>query len=127
VRAGEVSKGVVVKDAELMDAGRRVVEKLGRSLRGLVTLQCIVTPQRRIRFIEINPRFGGGAPIGIVAGADYPAWLIEELLGRTPAIAFDGFRHGLCATRYDWAAFVQLDADLSPKLLPSLREFPDFE
>lgn len=127
VRAGEVSKGVVVRDLEIMSAGRRVVEKLGRSVRGLVTLQCIVTPQRQIRFIEINPRFGGGAPIGIAAGADYPAWLIQELRGETPAVAFDGFQHGLCALRYDWAAFVALDDALTPKLAPPLRPFPPFE
>src|SRR5215470_14519950 len=87
-RGGEVSKGVVVKDRAIMDAGKHVVERLGKTLRGLVTLQCIVTPERRIRFIEINPRFGGGAPLGIAAGADYPAWLLQELGGQQPAIAF---------------------------------------
>jgi hydrogenase maturation protein HypF len=35
-----------------------------------VTLQCIVTPQRKIRVIEVNPRFGGGAPLSIAAAAD---------------------------------------------------------
>ena len=46
-----------------------------------MTLQCIVTSDHHIRFIEINPRFGGGAPLGIAAGADYPGWLMQELLG----------------------------------------------
>lgn len=127
VRGGEVSKGVVVKDLEIMNAGRRVVEALGPSVRGLVTLQCIVTPQRRIRFIEINPRFGGGAPLGIAAGADYPGWLMQELLGQTPVIAFDGFRHGLCLLRYDWSAFVPLDADLKPRVTKPLWGFPEYE
>lgn len=126
VRAGEVSKGVVVKDREIMEAGRRVVEALGASPRGLVTLQCIVTPERRIRFIEINPRFGGGAPLGIAAGADYPGWLIQELLGETPQIAFDGFRHGTCLLRYDWSTFLALDDDLKPKLTTPLWDFPNF-
>lgn len=126
VRNGEVSKGVVVKDREVMDAGRRVVEALGPSVRGLVTLQCIVTTERRIRFIEINPRFGGGAPMGIAAGADYPGWLLDELLGRTPAIAFDGFRHGLCMLRYDWSVFVQLDDDARPAVKAPLAPPPEF-
>lgn len=126
VRGGEVSKGVVVKDVAIMDAGRRVVEALGASPRGLVTLQCIVTSEKRIRFIEINPRFGGGAPLGIAAGADYPGWLLQELLGQTPAIAFDGFRHGLCMQRYDWSAFVPLDSDLQPRLVDPLFDFPRF-
>lgn len=126
-RGGEVSKGVVVKDRPIMDAGRHVVERLGPSLRGLVTLQCIVTPERRIRFIEINPRFGGGAPLGIAAGADYPGWLIEELLGRSPTIAFDGFRHGLCMSRYDWSVFLPLGDDLGQEQATPLRPYPPFE
>lgn len=124
VRSGEVCKGVVVKDAEIMAAGRRVVEALGQSLRGLVTLQCIVTADRRIRFIEANPRFGGGAPLGIAAGADYPAWLIQELRGETPDIKFDGFRHGLCMLRYDWSAFVPLNDKLAPRAGKPLKRFP---
>jgi carbamoyl-phosphate synthase large subunit len=127
VRSGEVSKGVVVKDAEIMNAGKRVVEALGKSLRGMVNLQCIVTPERRIRFIEINPRFGGGAPMAIAAGADYPSWLIQELRGERPEIAFDGFRHGLCMLRYDWSVFVPLDDDLKPRLADPLRSWPLFE
>lgn len=127
VRGGEVSKGVVVKDPEIMAAGQRVVEALGASVRGLVTIQCIVTPERRVRFIEINPRFGGGAPLGIAAGADYPAWLIQEWLGQPPAIAPDGFRHGTCMLRYDWSVFVPLDADLRPQIRPPLYPCPPFE
>jgi carbamoyl-phosphate synthase large subunit len=127
VRTGEVSKGVVVKDLEIMHAGKHVVETLGGSPRGVITLQCIVTPQRRICFIEINPRFGGGAPMGIAAGADYPAWIIQELLGQRPDIAFDGFRHGLCMLRYDWSVFLPLADDLTPGLAPPLRKWPRFE
>ncbi|MBL8879929.1 MAG: ATP-grasp domain-containing protein [Phycisphaerales bacterium] len=127
VRAGEVSKGVVVKDQKIIDAGMRVCEALGRSMRGVVTLQCIVTPDNRIRFIEINPRFGGGAPLSIAAGADFPAWLLAELTGRPPDIRPNDYRHGLCMLRFDWAAFVQLDDDLEPRVAPPLRDWPRFE
>ena len=126
VRTGEVSKGAVVKDLEIMEAGRQLVHTLGTSLRGLVTIQCIVTNERRIRFIEINPRFGGGAPLSIAAGADFPKWLFEELQGRTPQIAFDGFQHGLSMLRYDWSAFVPLADDVKPRIAPPLFKPPDF-
>lgn len=126
VRTGEVSKGVVVKDPEIMNAGKKLVETLGPSVRGVVTLQCIVTPDRRIRFIEINPRFGGGAPLAIAAGADFPGWIVQELRGSAPQIAFDGFRHGLCMLRYDWSVFMPLDDDLRPTLRRPLGEFPPF-
>lgn len=126
VRGGEVSKGVAVKDLEIMNAGRRVVEALGSSVRGVVTLQCIVTADRRIRFIEINPRFGGGAPLGIAAGADYPLWLLMELTGQDPEIQFDGFRHGTAMYRYDWSVFVGLAEDLSPESAVRQNSFPPF-
>lgn len=125
-RGGEVSQGVVIKDQDVMHAGKRVVEKLGKSCRGLVTLQCIVAPDRRIRFIEINARFGGGAPLGIAAGANYPLWLLQELSGVTPQIAFDGFEHGMCISRYDWSVFLPLGTDATPKLAPASRPIPQF-
>lgn len=124
-RGGEVVKGVVVKDREIMEAGRRVALALGPSTRGLITLQCMVTPERRICFIEINARFGGGAPLGIAAGADYPAWLLQELTGSTPQIAMDGFRDGLCMLRYDWSVFAPVDAANQPGR--AIRSFPAFE
>jgi carbamoyl-phosphate synthase large subunit len=126
VRAGEVSKGVVVKDYDVMNAGRRLVESLGPSVRGVITLQCIVTPEHRIRFIEINPRFGGGAPLAIAAGADFPGWLLQEVQGQSPEIRLDGFQHGLCMLRYDWSVFLPLADDLKPKLIKPARRFPKF-
>jgi carbamoyl-phosphate synthase large subunit len=127
VRGGEVSKGVVNKDPAIMAAGRRVVETLGNSVRGIVTLQCIVTPERNIRFIEINPRFGGGAPLSIAAGADFPSWLLRELQeGCSPDADFDGFQHGLCMLRYDWSVFLSLGSELQPRLTPPQRAFPPF-
>lgn len=127
VRAGEVSKGVVVKDSAIIDAGFRVVAALGPSMRGVVTLQCIVTNDGRIRFIEINPRFGGGVPLSIAAGADFPMWLLTELQGGRPDIKPNNYHHGMCMLRYDWAAYVQLDNSLEPRITPPIREWPLFE
>ena len=31
--------------------------------------------------IEINARYGGGFPLALEAGADFPRWQLEELLG----------------------------------------------
>lgn len=126
VRAGEVSKGIVVKDREIMEAGRRAVAALGNSCRGIVTLQCIVTPTRRIRFIEINPRFGGGAPLSIAAGADFPGWILDELCGRSPTIAFDGFQDGMCMLRYDWSVFLPLGPGGKPAIITPPRACPEF-
>jgi len=109
VRAGEVSKGRVVKDPAVIEAGRQVVAALGECL-GVVTIQCIVDPRQRVRVIEINPRFGGGVPLAIAAGADFPRWLLMEFFGRHPRIRLDAYQDGLHMLRFDQSVFVAADA-----------------
>lgn len=105
VRTGEVSKGVIVKDARIMATGARVAEVLG-GCRGVVTVQCMVTPRGRIRVIEINPRLGGDVPLAIHAGADFPKWILMELLGKRPRINPSGFRDDIAMLRHDDSVFV---------------------
>ena len=100
VRAGEVSKGQVAKNPRIMNQALTLVEKLGAGP-GVVTLQLFLTDDNRIKFIEINPRFGGGAPLSIKARADFPKWILQELAGGKPNIRFDGFKDGLIMLRYD--------------------------
>jgi len=100
VRAGEVSKGQVVKHRAIMERGARLIELLGAGP-GVITLQLFVTSQDQILFTEINPRFGGGVPLSIAAGADFPRWILQELAGKRPRIAFDAFEDGLMMLRYD--------------------------
>jgi len=105
IRTGEVSKGLVVKDPAIMRVGERVAEMLG-DCRGVITVQCIATADGRIRVIEVNPRFGGGAPLAIHAGADFPRWILMQVLGRTPRINPTGFRDDIAMLRFDDSVFV---------------------
>jgi len=105
VRAGEVSKALIVKKPKIMAVGRRVAEMLG-DCRGVITVQCIATSSGAIRVIEINPRFGGGAPLAIHAGADFPKWILSELLGKKPRINPTGFRDDIAMLRFDDSVFV---------------------
>ena len=105
-RAGEVSKGMTVKDPVLLAAGRRLVEALPGAV-GCITVQLFLTPDREVKFIEVNPRFGGGFPLADAAGAKYPEWLVAWALGRNPIIALDGWTDGLVMLRYDDAVFVR--------------------
>ena len=106
VRAGEVSKAETVKHRGMMDQGRAIVEALGAGP-GVVTLQCFLRPDGEIVFIELNPRFGGGAPLAFEAGADYPRWILELWSGRKAEIGFDTWREGLRMLRYDAAVWVE--------------------
>lgn len=110
VRSGEVSKGRVVKDPRIMAQSGRVVELLGAGP-GVITVQLFVTEDGRLRFNEINPRFGGGAPLSIQAGANFPQWVLQELAGRRPRIDPQGFDDGLTMLRYDDEVWVR-DSEL---------------
>jgi carbamoyl-phosphate synthase large subunit len=100
VRAGEVSKAQVVKHSEIMGQSARLVETLGAGP-GVITLQLFLTHDNSVKFIEINPRFGGGVPLSIKAGANFPKWILQGLLASNTNIRFDGFKDNLIMLRYD--------------------------
>jgi carbamoyl-phosphate synthase large subunit len=106
VRAGEVSKGRVVKHHRIMSEAARLVKVLGAGP-GVITLQLFLTGDGRIKFVEINPRFGGGAPLSIKAGANFPKWILQELLGRRTNIRFNGFKDNLIMLRYDGEVWLE--------------------
>jgi carbamoyl-phosphate synthase large subunit len=60
-----------------------------------------LTDDNRVKFIEINPRFGGGAPLSIKAGANFPKWILQELSDKKTNIRSDGFEDDLIMLRYD--------------------------
>ncbi len=100
IRAGEVSKGQVVKNKLIMNKAAQLVRHLGAGP-GVITVQVISTKNKKIKFIEINPRFGGGAPLSIKAGANFPKWILQEIAGKKPQIKSDTFKDGLTMLRYD--------------------------
>ncbi|MFB0553838.1 MAG: ATP-grasp domain-containing protein [Phycisphaerae bacterium] len=100
VRAGEVSKGQVVKNPRIMSEAAMLAETLGAGP-GVITLQLFLTDDNKVKFIEINPRFGGGAPLSIKAGANFPKWILQEALCKKPNIRFDDFKDDLIMLRYD--------------------------
>ena len=105
VRGGEVTKALTVRHEGIIQTGVRVTEALTECV-GLITIQLILTPQGRIRVIEVNPRFGGGVPLAIRAGADFPKWLLAEWLGKRPRIRLDHFEDALLMLRYHQSFFI---------------------
>ena len=104
-RAGEISKGITVKNAALIEAGKKVAESLPGAI-GCITVQCFLLASGEIKFIEINPRFGGGFPLAFQAGANFPLWIIEMVLGKNLEIKIDDWQDGVVMLRYDEAIFV---------------------
>ena len=58
---------------------------------GQITVQCFLCEDGAVKYIEINPRFGGGAPMSVMSGADSCERLYRLLLGETLEY-FDGYK-----------------------------------
>lgn len=108
VRAGEIQKGVIEKNERIISETIKVLEIL-RPV-GPITLQCIVN-ESGVYFIEINPRFGGGAPMSIRAGANSPKNIYMLLQGKKLTYQSD-YIEGLVGIRFDQAIYVDANGDL---------------
>jgi carbamoyl-phosphate synthase large subunit len=103
---GEVEISTTVHDDEIVALSRNVIERL--SLVGPLTLQMFrETESQSLYVIEVNPRFGGGVPLSIEAGFDFPAMMIREMLGDDPGLHADGRR--IRMTRYFQEYFHAID------------------
>lgn len=96
-RSGEILKGKIVRDKEIIEDVRNLVTKLKPI--GHITIQLMKTKDG-IKYIEINPRFGGGAPMSIMSGADSCRALIKLLKGETLSYSED-YKDNLIYLRYD--------------------------
>ena len=103
VRAGEVIKCVTVHDAYIEAACRTIAETLPAI--GPITVQCILKDSRPY-FTEINARFGGGFPLGVMAGADSSKLLLARMAGLPLTMASDQYFSGCYFTRYDDTFFL---------------------
>lgn len=78
VRSGEVLKTEIFLDETIINEAEKIVEELCPA--GPITVQLIREEKTgKDYFIEINPRFGGGAPLSMKAGADMAGEVLEEL------------------------------------------------
>ena len=107
-RAGEVSKGLTVRDEDLISLGSRVAEALPGAF-GILNIQVFKDPSSRAcAVIEINARVGGGFPLTWAAGAHLPAWLAEHLGGVANPTSKLAWREDLLMLRYDAASYLPM-------------------
>jgi carbamoyl-phosphate synthase large subunit len=104
VRAGEVSKAMVADNEKIVNEGWKAAECL-KGCVGCINIQCFLTNDGTLKFVEINPRFGGGVPLSLKAGADFPRWIIEMARGNDPGDIRDAYRKNIYMLRYDDAVF----------------------
>jgi carbamoyl-phosphate synthase large subunit len=106
IRSGVMDRGRTSKARPLIDLGLACARVL--PFAGPVNLQCRVVGGVPTIF-EINPRFSGGIPLTIAAGADFPRMLLELATGRTVAPAIGAFVADLWMTSYESSFFMDRD------------------
>ena len=106
IRAGVMDRGRTSNHPALIELGRacaRVFHFIGP-----VNIQCRVV-QGVPTVFEINPRFSGGIPLTIAAGADFASWLIDLTLHRPLPEPLAPFTPDLWVTNYEEGIFLRAD------------------
>ncbi len=105
VRAGEVLKTRITQDDTMIAEMQTLIKDF--KPRGQITVQLIrdeVTGDDY--YIEINPRFGGGAPLSIKAGADSAKAVIRMLCGEKLEYVAKAAKDGAVYSRFDQSVCV---------------------
>jgi carbamoyl-phosphate synthase large subunit len=114
VISGESYVSRTTKSKLLIDAATDLAAKL--HLVGHNTIQCFFDGAT-VKFIEVNPRFGGAAALGFAAGACTPAYLIRAVRGEALQPVIGEFEDTLTMLRYTQDIFV------SPQQLSEIKCF----
>ncbi|WP_342305958.1 ATP-grasp domain-containing protein [Methanolobus sp. ZRKC5] len=102
VVSGESKIGITVNDQEINDLCISLATKM--KLTGHNVIQCFRTALGDVKFIEVNPRFGGASNLSFAAGRSTPLYLIK-LLNKNE-IDVKPFKEGLKMLRYSEDIFI---------------------
>jgi carbamoyl-phosphate synthase large subunit len=105
VRSGEITKAQTCRIPDLEAMAYSICETLPGAY-GVLNIQVIVAAAGPA-VLEINPRFGGGFPLTWEAGGKYPAWMLEEILGRASTASRVAWTSGVTMLRWDAAIYVE--------------------
>ena len=108
VRSGEISKGKVEKNKEIIHLMKELIACLKPI--GPITVQ-LIAAENRYNIIEINPRFGGGVPMSIASGADSAENLYRLLQGEVLRYQED-YEDGVLGIRFDDAIFIRANGEM---------------
>jgi carbamoyl-phosphate synthase large subunit len=104
IRAGVIDRGRTVKTPALLELAEQVCSAIPSF--GPNNVQCRLRDGWPMVF-EINPRFSGGIPLTIAAGANFPKMLIKIANGTALAPRVGEFREGVWMTSYEASVFLE--------------------
>lgn len=120
VRAGEVLKTQICRREQIVAEMLRLIADF--KPRGPITVQLIRNEKAKVnQYIEINPRFGGGAPLSMKAGADAAEAVIRLLMGEKVTYQPCAAQDGLIYSRFDQSICVNPEERLAEKSTKGLR------
>ena len=106
VRSGVMDKGRTEKRRELIEMGVKVAK----------TLEAIGPINTQVKYhhgkpyvFEVNPRFSGGIPLTIAAGADFPLWICQMAMGEELEPRLGEFEDCLVMMSYEANVFKRID------------------
>jgi carbamoyl-phosphate synthase large subunit len=103
IRSGVIDRGRTVKSDALIRLAEHVCAAV--AFVGPLNIQCRMRAGVATVF-EINPRFSGGIPLTIAAGADFPGMLVSMARGVQVTPSIGDFRDDLWITKFESAVFV---------------------
>ena len=83
-KAGISTKGKILRDIALEAECMQIAEHIG--IRGPCCMQMKESNDGELKLIEVNPRMGGGTIFTTLAGANFPAMLLDLIEGRQISI-----------------------------------------
>lgn len=106
VRAGEVLKTQISLDERITGECKKLADRFRPC--GPLTVQLIRDGESgEDYYIEINPRFGGGAPLSMKAGAKSAQALLELLCGESPEGSRQNVSDGAVYSRFDQSVCIK--------------------
>lgn len=106
VRAGEVLKTKIAQDDKIINEMKQLIADYTPC--GQITVQMIrQSSTGDDYYIEINPRFGGGAPLSMKAGADSAEALLRLLRGEKLSYVDHAAEDGAIFSRFDQSVRVK--------------------
>lgn len=106
VRSGEVLQTRIIQDENMIAEMKKLIREFHPC--GQITVQMIRENVTNIDYyIEINPRFGGGAPLSIKAGADSSKALLMDVAGNSMGYEEYAAMDGAIYSRFDQSICIE--------------------
>lgn len=106
VRAGEVLKTKIAQDEKIISEMKQLIADYKPC--GQITVQMIrEKTSEDDYYIEINPRFGGGAPLSMKAGANSAKAMLQLLQGKELNYQANAAENGAVYSRFDQSVRVE--------------------